>query len=619
MLLASNRASSDSFGWSVALSSDGNTALVGARSEDTTPNTNNGAAYVFIRTVTTWSEQAILVASIPASNDRFGESVALSADGNTAIIGAYTEDTSPNTDNGAAYVFTRTGLSWSEQAILTAALPGTFDYFGNSVALSADGNTALVGALGESTSPSSANGAAYVFTRSGSTWTEQQKLLASDIDTTNDYFGSSVSLSSNGNIALIGARNESTSPNFWQGAAYIFTRSGGTWTQKQKLMASDPEDYDIFGRSVSLSSDGNIALVGAYWEDTSPNTNNGAVYSYTFGGTGTQYVYNSTLQSWTISSSVPKKAPTTHLFTSSVSSWTIPSNAKVIHAVVIAGGGGGGGGGDDTPGGAGGGGGGVSVHTYNLISGYKTTAVITVGAGGAGGNGGGTNNLGSYILGTAGTTGGTSGFRIATSGNLGTLDATGGSGGGTASSSTSTTATTGGTGGTGMWSGGAGASGGSGLTSTTNNGVSATATTSGFAPGGGGGGGGTYNLTNTGNGGAGASALTIGSAVGTAISKTDANINTLGTNSPVQFVNNYYPAKTPPAVIGPGGGGNGAPSGGYMVTPSSALGYYGGTGGLYGGGGGGGGTTPSGSGDDAFGGNGGAGSQGCVFLTVWYE
>jgi len=120
-LLASDRASDDSFGSSVSLSSDGNTALVGAYREDTSPNSGNGAAYVFIRASGMWTEQTKLIASDAGGNDLFGQSVALSADGNTALIGAWGHDTSPATSNGAAYVFTRSGSTWTQQAILTAS------------------------------------------------------------------------------------------------------------------------------------------------------------------------------------------------------------------------------------------------------------------------------------------------------------------------------------------------------------------------------------------------------------------------------------------------------------------------------------------------------------------
>jgi hypothetical protein len=439
-ILASDRAAGDNLGYSVALSSDGNIAFIGARAESTSPNTNQGAAYVFTRTAGIWTEQQKLTASDRASTDYFGASMAISSDGNTALIGAYLEDTSPNTDNGAAYVFTRSAGVWTQQQKLLASDLATGDEFGASVALSSDGNTAIVGARYENTSPNVDNGAAYVFTRSGSTWTQQQKLLASD-RAGSDRFGWSVSLSANGNIALIGAYLESASPITNNGAAYVFTRSGVTWTQKQKLVASDRASGDEFGWSVALSSDGNIALIGASGEDTSPTGGQGAAYVYNFNNTGTRYTYNATDNRWEIDTSIPKKAPTTHLFTSSVSSWTIPTSARAIHAVVIGGGGAGGMGGSGTSvaGGGGGGGGGMSIHTYNLISGYQTTAVITVGAGGSG----------------SGSGGGTSSFKIADSGSLGTLIAAGGSAGFTGG----TTLGQEGSGGIGMFTGGAGGAG----------------------------------------------------------------------------------------------------------------------------------------------------------------
>jgi hypothetical protein len=450
-LLASDPATGDNFGESVALSSDGNTALIGAANESTSPNTDQGAAYVFTRSTGVWTEQQKLLASDRATNDFFGNSVSLSSDGNTALIGAYIEDTSPNTNNGAAYIFTRSAGVWTEQQKILASDAASFDNFGYAVSLSSDGNTALIGSSVEDTSPNTDNGAAYVFTRSAGVWTEQQKLLASD-PATLDRFGRSVSLSADGSTALIGAFAESTSPNSGNGAAYVFTHSAGVWTQKQKLLASDRANSDNFGFSVALSGDGLVAIVGAYLEDTSPNSNQGAAYIYNFTNTGTRYTYNSTDNRWEVDTSVPKKAPTTHLFTSSVSSWAIPTNARAIHAVVIGGGGGGGYGSTGTTGagGGGGGGGGMSVHTYNLISGYQTTAVITVGAGGTSASG------------SSGTAGGSSSFRIADSGSLGTLIASGGLGGGLGFS----TGSSGGTGGFGMFIGG---NGGGGVTSGSNN------------------------------------------------------------------------------------------------------------------------------------------------------
>jgi hypothetical protein len=527
------------FGNSVALSSDGNTALIAAEGDDT----SRGAAYIFTRSGGTWTEQQRLTAIGRANSDFFGWSVALSSDGLTALIGAIGEDTSPNTNNGAAYVFTLTGGVWTQQQELLASDRSSFDNFGISVALSADGLTAIIGASGETTSPTSGQGAAYVFTRSAGTWTEQAKLLASD-RATDDDFGHSVAISADGNTVIIGAYIEDTSPNTNNGAAYIFTRSGSTWTQKAKLIASERANSDQFGRSVSLSSDGLTAIVGAWLKDTSPNTDQGAAYIYNFNNIGTRYTYNSTDNRWEVDTSIPKKAPTTHLFTSSVSSWAIPTGAKAIHAVVIAGGGAGGNGGTGTSfaGGGGGGGGGMSIHTYNLISGYQTTAVITVGAGATSG------------------TGGTSSFKLADSGSLGTLTASGGTSGGTGG----TTSATAGTGGLGMFNGGAG---GAGLDTGSND---SPATSTGAR--GGGSGGGNHTSSIGGNG-------------------------------------NVAPLLWTTSTINPGAGGGGG------FGSSTNFGTIGSPGNLYGGGGGGGGAGASG-----FGGAiGRAGAQGCVFLTVWYE
>jgi hypothetical protein len=214
----------------VALS--GTTAVVGALG-----NNGRGAAYVFTGSGSTWTQQAKLTASDGAPFDDFGISVALS--GTTAVVGAL-----GNNGRGAAYVFTGSGSTWTQQAKLTASDGAPGDEFGISVALS--GTTAIVGAYGGK----SFTGAAYVFTNSGSTWTQQAKLTASDGAANND-FGFSVALS--GSTAVVGAFGNSSGI----GAAYMFTRSGTTWSQQAKLTASGGG----FGNSVTLS--GSTALVGA--------------------------------------------------------------------------------------------------------------------------------------------------------------------------------------------------------------------------------------------------------------------------------------------------------------------------------------------------------------------
>ena len=260
---ASDAQASDQFGFSVSISSDGNTAIVGARAEDTT-GSNAGSAYIFTRSGTTWSQEAKIQASDAQTNDYFGQSVSISSDGNTAIVAAYQEDTT-----GSAYIFTRSGSTWSQQAKIQASDAEASDFFGWSVSISSDGNTAIVGAYGEDTTASSA-GSAYIFTRSGSTWSQQAKIQASDAEET-DFFGWKVSISSDGNTAIVAAVYEDTG-GASAGSAYIFTRSGSTWSQRDKIQASDPEANDQFGSSVSISSDGNTAIVGALGEDTTASS-----------------------------------------------------------------------------------------------------------------------------------------------------------------------------------------------------------------------------------------------------------------------------------------------------------------------------------------------------------
>ena len=195
-------------------------------------NAFTGAAYVFVRSGGAWSQQKKLVASDGAANDFFGSSVAVS--GNTALIGAH----GVGGGVGVAYVFVRSGTTWTQQQELTSGEVGApITQFGSSVAIS--GNTAVVGAPARNSNA----GAAYVFTRSGSTWTHQQRLLASD--THSGYFFGTVAL--NGDTAVVGSPARS--------AAYVFVRSGTLWSQQQKLVASDPAVGDDFGFSVDVSVD----------------------------------------------------------------------------------------------------------------------------------------------------------------------------------------------------------------------------------------------------------------------------------------------------------------------------------------------------------------------------
>ncbi|MCX6880062.1 MAG: autotransporter-associated beta strand repeat-containing protein [Verrucomicrobia bacterium] len=283
-LTAGDGAANDNFGNAVTLSADGNTALVGAYSDDTPAGADAGSAYVFVRSGTTWNQQAKLTAGDAAANDRFGQSVSLSADGNTALVGAAYDDTPAGADAGSAYVFVRGGTTWSQQAKLTAGDGAAGDIFGNAVSVSGDGNTALVGAFMDSTSAGSGAGSAYVFVRNVTTWSQQSKLTAGD-GAAGDKFGISVSVSGIGTTALVGSYwHNTTGGGLHAGSAYVFDRSGTTWSQQPHLTASDGAANDFLGYSVHVSGDGITALVGAYGDDTPAGADAGSAYVFARSG-----------------------------------------------------------------------------------------------------------------------------------------------------------------------------------------------------------------------------------------------------------------------------------------------------------------------------------------------
>src|SRR3954451_1977690 len=255
------------FGWSVALSADGNTALIGG-------NTDNGfvgAAWAFTRSGGAWTQQGPkLTGSGETGAGQFGWSVALSADGDTALIGG-------NADNGnvgAAWAFTRLGGAWTQQGTkLTGSDETATGQFGQSVALAADGDTALIGGPGDN----GGVGAAWAFTRSGGVWTQQGAKLTGGGEIGAGLFGFSVALSADGDTALIGGPFD----HGFVGAAWAFTRSGGVWTQQgAKLTGSDETGTGQFGQSVALSDDGNTAQIGG----PDDNGNVGAAWAFTRSG-----------------------------------------------------------------------------------------------------------------------------------------------------------------------------------------------------------------------------------------------------------------------------------------------------------------------------------------------
>jgi len=271
-LIAFDRAPTDLLGWSVAI--DGNTAIAAAPQDDV-GGMNTGSVYVFVKSGGSWGLEQKLTASDGASGDALGwggRGVAI--DGDYLVAGVLQHQHGGGPYCGAAYVFVRSGGQWSEQAELIPSTCGNPAWgFGSAVAI--HGSTIVVGAPSSGYGGKSSSGAAFVFVRDGSSWTEQQVLTASD-GGTEDYLGYAVAVFSD--LAMAGAAYEDGSGGYNIGAAYLFQRSGTTWSQQQKLTASDGANGDYFGWAVTLGSDD--AVVSAQGVDRPAATDVGAAYYF---------------------------------------------------------------------------------------------------------------------------------------------------------------------------------------------------------------------------------------------------------------------------------------------------------------------------------------------------
>lgn len=320
---ASNTSAGDHFGIVIALSWDGSTLVVGAPEEDSTATgidndqsddcavatpvncaIDSGAVYVYTRNGTTWAQQAYIKATNTNAGDHFGAAVALSRNGNILAVGAYGEDSNAvgtkgdqandaALDAGAVYVYIRNDTAWAAQAYVKASNTESGDAFGFALALSGDGSTLAIGAQqedgasGDQASNSLVDsGAVYVYTRSGSEWTQLAYVKSSNPGA-NDHFAFTLALSDDGNTLAVGAYLEdsaatsingdpvndclTTNPTYCaadSGAVYVYARSDNAWLPQTYIKASNTEAGDWFGFAVALSADGNALAVGAIFEDS---------------------------------------------------------------------------------------------------------------------------------------------------------------------------------------------------------------------------------------------------------------------------------------------------------------------------------------------------------------
>lgn len=333
-LKASNTVASNNFGTSLSISGDGSTIAVGAHLESggatgingddsDTSESYSGAVYVFVVEGESWVQQAYVKASNTQNGDNFGISVSLSDSGDTLVVGAYSEDSNDTgvngdqanneaSNSGAAYVFIRDSSNWSQQAYLKASNTDGGDGFGTAVSISGDGLTIAVGADDEESAATGVNGdqtddstsdagAVYVFSRTGDVWNQQAYLKSSNTEQ-DDNFGARVSLTDDGNKLAVTSRyedssgvgftsNQSDNSSLNSGAVYVFSRESGEWSQTSFLKALNTEAYDDFGFSLIISDDGKTLAVGARWEDGGVSGIGGDPTYNTVNESGAVYLY----------------------------------------------------------------------------------------------------------------------------------------------------------------------------------------------------------------------------------------------------------------------------------------------------------------------------------------
>lgn len=262
-------------GYSLEISDDGTRIAAGSPYNDTVVS-NGGAIYVYDRSGDTFTETDILYSADAASDDRFGWHIGMSADGKV-IVGGSVLDDPRGSASGSAYVFELVNGAWTQRAKLVPSDGATGDEFGTAISVSGDGSVVLVGAKNANISGVNDTGAAWIFTRSGDTWPQTAKISPTDI-ALNDHFGWATAISYDGTLALIASPHDDDKGS-GSGSAYMFENVGGTWNQIRKFVASDGLAVDFFGQFVAMSNNGDIVAISAPGDDDA-GIASGSVYIY---------------------------------------------------------------------------------------------------------------------------------------------------------------------------------------------------------------------------------------------------------------------------------------------------------------------------------------------------
>jgi hypothetical protein len=260
ILLASDKAASDWFGCSIAMNTDGSRVAIGSMNADAVAgsNSNTGKAYIFVRSGNTWSQEAIILPNTPQTNAAFGRSVSISGQGDRIVIGANSGTSGNVVQTGLAYVFKRTGSTWTQEAILIASDAAVSDHFGLPVAMSSNGDRIAIGASAADYSGALDAGKVYIFTRSGTAWVQEAILTASDF-VADAELGIVLTINANCDKVVIGTYPGSTSTPV---KVYTFSRSGSVWTQVS--VNQIPYTLTISSSTLNMSRDGNRLVAGNY-------------------------------------------------------------------------------------------------------------------------------------------------------------------------------------------------------------------------------------------------------------------------------------------------------------------------------------------------------------------